>query len=110
MSELRLYCDLLMQQVHTIQESVEQEGESTVAITEVRHLTQLFFIQTTVIIAIIADRWLWYKKVIIIEINSFKLIRHIFCCFVLDEERGVLITECHLWNLHQNTGRMYENC
>uniref|UniRef100_A0A8C2JRM8 Pleckstrin homology domain containing, family A (phosphoinositide binding specific) member 3 n=1 Tax=Cyprinus carpio TaxID=7962 RepID=A0A8C2JRM8_CYPCA len=29
MSELRLYCDLLMQQVHTIQESVEQEGEST---------------------------------------------------------------------------------
>ncbi|XP_017550157.1 pleckstrin homology domain-containing family A member 3 isoform X2 [Pygocentrus nattereri] len=26
MSELRLYCDLLMQQVHTIQESVEQEG------------------------------------------------------------------------------------
>ncbi len=35
MSELRLYCDLLMQQVHTIQESVEQEGESTVASTEV---------------------------------------------------------------------------
>ncbi|KAG1949772.1 pleckstrin homology domain-containing family A member 3 isoform X2 [Pimephales promelas] len=34
MSELRLYCDLLMQQVHTIQESVEQEGESTVASTE----------------------------------------------------------------------------
>ncbi|XP_076827572.1 pleckstrin homology domain-containing family A member 3 [Brachyhypopomus gauderio] len=27
MSELRLYCDLLMQQVHTIQESVEQEEE-----------------------------------------------------------------------------------
>ncbi|XP_026867202.1 pleckstrin homology domain-containing family A member 3 isoform X3 [Electrophorus electricus] len=27
MSELRLYCDLLMQQVHTIQESVEHEGE-----------------------------------------------------------------------------------
>ncbi|XP_060767806.1 pleckstrin homology domain-containing family A member 3 [Neoarius graeffei] len=27
MSELRLYCDLLMQQVHTIQESVEQEGD-----------------------------------------------------------------------------------
>uniref|UniRef100_A0A672MD75 Pleckstrin homology domain-containing family A member 3-like n=1 Tax=Sinocyclocheilus grahami TaxID=75366 RepID=A0A672MD75_SINGR len=37
MSELRLYCDLLMQQVHTIQESVEQEGESTVAITETRN-------------------------------------------------------------------------
>ncbi|KAL2087523.1 hypothetical protein ACEWY4_016351 [Coilia grayii] len=27
MSELRLYCDLLMQQVHTIQESVVKEGE-----------------------------------------------------------------------------------
>ncbi|XP_062845733.1 pleckstrin homology domain-containing family A member 3 isoform X2 [Trichomycterus rosablanca] len=27
MSELRLYCDLLMQQVHTIQESVELEGD-----------------------------------------------------------------------------------
>uniref|UniRef100_A0A673M9Z0 Pleckstrin homology domain-containing family A member 3-like n=1 Tax=Sinocyclocheilus rhinocerous TaxID=307959 RepID=A0A673M9Z0_9TELE len=37
MSELRLYCDLLMQQVHTIQESVEQEGESTVASTETRN-------------------------------------------------------------------------
>uniref|UniRef100_A0A671T7E5 Pleckstrin homology domain-containing family A member 3-like n=1 Tax=Sinocyclocheilus anshuiensis TaxID=1608454 RepID=A0A671T7E5_9TELE len=37
MSELRLYCDLLMQQVHTIQESVEQEGESTVASTEMRN-------------------------------------------------------------------------
>ncbi|XP_067287601.1 pleckstrin homology domain-containing family A member 3 [Pseudorasbora parva] len=37
MSELRLYCDLLMQQVHTIQESVEQEGESPVASTETRN-------------------------------------------------------------------------
>ncbi|KAK7119310.1 hypothetical protein R3I94_021223 [Phoxinus phoxinus] len=37
MSELRLYCDLLMQQVHTIHESVEQEGESTVASTETRN-------------------------------------------------------------------------
>uniref|UniRef100_A0A673WHJ5 Sesquipedalian n=1 Tax=Salmo trutta TaxID=8032 RepID=A0A673WHJ5_SALTR len=27
MSELRLYCDLLMQQVHTIQESEDQEGD-----------------------------------------------------------------------------------
>ncbi|XP_051531243.1 pleckstrin homology domain-containing family A member 3-like isoform X3 [Myxocyprinus asiaticus] len=37
MSELRLYCDLLMQQVHTIQESVQQEGESAVASTEMRN-------------------------------------------------------------------------
>ncbi|XP_006636537.1 pleckstrin homology domain-containing family A member 3 isoform X2 [Lepisosteus oculatus] len=29
MSELRLYCDLLMQQVHTIQESVDQEANNT---------------------------------------------------------------------------------
>lgn len=69
MSELRLYCDLLMQQVHTIQESVEQEGESTVASTEVRHSLNCFFIRTTVITAIIADRWIWYKKKkVIIEI------------------------------------------
>lgn len=40
MSELRLYCDLLMQQVHTIQESVDQDGVCTVANTEVRSYTQ----------------------------------------------------------------------
>ncbi|XP_018598283.2 pleckstrin homology domain-containing family A member 3 isoform X2 [Scleropages formosus] len=34
MSELRLYCDLLMQQVHTIQESVEQDGAHPSASTE----------------------------------------------------------------------------
>ncbi|XP_056590102.1 pleckstrin homology domain-containing family A member 3 isoform X2 [Triplophysa dalaica] len=34
MSELRLYCDLLMQQVHTIQESVDQEGVCTGTNTE----------------------------------------------------------------------------
>ncbi|XP_057217932.1 pleckstrin homology domain-containing family A member 3 isoform X1 [Triplophysa rosa] len=37
MSELRLYCDLLMQQVHTIQESVDQEGVCTVTNTETRN-------------------------------------------------------------------------
>lgn len=35
MSELRLYCDLLMQQVHTIHESVGQEGDQS----EVSHHT-----------------------------------------------------------------------
>ncbi|XP_028836768.1 pleckstrin homology domain-containing family A member 3 isoform X2 [Denticeps clupeoides] len=34
MSELRLYCDLLMQQVHTIQESVEPRGEHSDLSTE----------------------------------------------------------------------------
>ncbi|KAL4635659.1 pleckstrin homology domain-containing family A member 3 isoform X1 [Arapaima gigas] len=34
MSELRLYCDLLMQQVHTIQDSVQQEGSCPSASTE----------------------------------------------------------------------------
>lgn len=34
MSELRLYCDLLMQQVHTIQESVNQEANHTSPSTE----------------------------------------------------------------------------
>ncbi|XP_051528849.1 pleckstrin homology domain-containing family A member 3-like isoform X2 [Myxocyprinus asiaticus] len=41
MSELRLYCDLLMQQVHTIQESVQQEEESTVASTEKNEASSL---------------------------------------------------------------------
>ncbi|XP_033862510.2 pleckstrin homology domain-containing family A member 3-like isoform X4 [Acipenser ruthenus] len=37
MSELRLYCDLLMQQVHTIQESVNQEANHTSPSTEKKH-------------------------------------------------------------------------
>ncbi|XP_030637383.1 pleckstrin homology domain-containing family A member 3 [Chanos chanos] len=37
MSELRLYCDLLMQQVHTIQGCVDQEGEHTSPSTETRN-------------------------------------------------------------------------
>lgn len=40
MSELRLYCDLLMQQVHTIHESVEQEGDGA----EVSHHMPYFFL------------------------------------------------------------------
>lgn len=35
MSELRLYCDLLMQQVHTIQESVAPDEDQTRSNTEV---------------------------------------------------------------------------
>lgn len=35
MSELRLYCDLLMQQVHTIQEYVHHDGNHSSPSTEV---------------------------------------------------------------------------
>ncbi|XP_036396377.1 pleckstrin homology domain-containing family A member 3 isoform X1 [Megalops cyprinoides] len=34
MSELRLYCDLLMQQVHTIQKSVDEEADHSTSSTE----------------------------------------------------------------------------